>query len=492
VEEVIKLSKIIKKGYTFDDLLLIPLQSSTLPKLVSTKTKLTKQISLNIPILSAAMDTVTESELAIAMAREGGIGIIHKNLTIEEQADEVRKVKRYEAGMISNPITLSPDANISTANRMKEKYNIGGFPIVENNKLVGILTNRDLRFESDLAKKVSDLMTPQEKLITVTEGTSLEEAKLILHKHRIEKLLVVSNKGELRGLITVKDIQKNIKYPNAAKDQLGQLLSGAAIGNSGDFLERAQELVRNHVDVIVIDTAHGHHENTPKAIQRIKSNLDVQIIAGNVATPEAAQYLIDAGADAVKVGIGPGSICTTRVVAGVGVPQLTAIMDCAEIGAKYGVPIIGDGGIKLSGDIVKALAAGASTVMLGSLLAGTDESPGEFVLFNGRRFKSYRGMGSIGAMKKGSKDRYFQDSNDERKLVAEGIEGMVPYKGPISDYIHQLIGGLRAGMGYCGSETIELLHERAKFVEITAAGLTESHPHDVTVTKQAPNYQNRD
>ncbi len=487
------MEKIIKKGYTFDDLLLIPLESHILPKNVQVSTKLTKNINLNTPIISAAMDTVTESEMAIAMAKEGGIGILHKNLSIEEQAQQVINVKRYESGVIANPITLGPTDTIAKAIELAEKYNIGGYPIVQGKKLVGILTNRDIRFENDYTKKVKELMTPKNKLVTALEGIELEDAKRLLHQHRIEKLLLVNAKGELTGMITVKDIMKNISNPFAAKDYRGRLLVGAGVGVSGDFLERAEELVRNQVDVIVIDTAHGHHVNILKAIKAIKNKLPIDIIAGNIATADAAQTLIDAGVDGIKVGIGPGSICTTRVVAGVGVPQLTAIMDCVEIASQYSVPVIADGGIKYSGDIVKALAAGAHTVMLGSLLAGTDESPGEFVIYNGRRFKSYRGMGSIGAMKKGSKDRYFQEeTKDENKMVAEGIEGMVPYKGPLRDFLYQLIGGLKAGMGYCGAANIEELRTKTRFIEITASGLSESHPHDVTITKEAPNYQKRE
>ncbi|PID27496.1 MAG: IMP dehydrogenase [Candidatus Cloacimonadota bacterium] len=483
--------KIIKKGYTFDDLLLIPRESKVLPATVKTQTQFTENIKLNIPVMSAAMDTVTESKMAIAMAKEGGIGIIHKNLSVEEQAAEVRKVKRFESGIISNPVTMRPDSSIREANSLKASQNISGFPIVDgSNKLIGILTNRDLRFEKDDRKKVSELMTPADKLVTIKAGTSLEEAKQLLHKHRIEKLPVVNDNFEIVGMITVKDIEKGISHPNAAKDGEGRLLCGAAIGVSGDFYERACELVEQKADVIIIDTAHGHHINILKAIKKIKNNLDIDILAGNIASAEAARDLIDAGANAVKVGIGPGSICTTRIIAGIGVPQLSAIMDVCELADKYSIPVVADGGIKFSGDIVKAIAAGANTVMLGSLLAGTDESPGEFVIYNGRRFKSYRGMGSIGAMKRGSKDRYFQESSDEKKLVAEGIEGMVAYKGPLSDYLHQLIGGLRAGMGYVGAETIELLQERAQFIEITSAGLHESHPHDVNITKEAPNYQN--
>jgi IMP dehydrogenase len=482
-----------RRGYTFDDLLLVPKASSVLPQTVSTATRLTTGLRLNLPILSAAMDTVTEHRMAIEMAREGGIGIIHKNLTIEEQAEEVRRVKRFESGVISNPITLKPDDTIRLANQMREKHQISGFPIVKGRKLVGILTHRDVRFETNLDKKVSELMTPAERLITVPEGADLEEAMRLLHKHRIEKLPVVNEKGELTGMITVKDIEKSISYPNAAKDAKGMLLVGAAIGVTGDFLERAAELVKQKADVLVMDTAHGHQKNMFAALKALRRKLNTPVIAGNIATGDAARDLIEAGASAVKVGIGPGSICTTRVVAGIGVPQLTAIMDVAEITRPAGVPLVADGGIKFSGDIVKALAAGADSVMLGSLLAGTEESPGESVLYNGRRFKSYRGMGSIGAMKKGSKDRYFQsETSDDRKLVAEGIEGMVPYKGSARDFLYQLMGGLRSGMGYVGAKDIPSLQERAEFIEITASGLKESHPHDVTITKEAPNYQYRD
>jgi len=437
------------------------------------------------------MDTVTESGLAIAIAREGGIGIIHKNLSIEEQSREVNRVKRYESGVINNPITLPPDATVEKAMELKEKYNISGFPIVEGKKPVGILTNRDLRFCQNNYIPIAQLMTSKENLITVKTGTSLEEAKKILHNHRIEKLLVVDESGFLAGMITVKDIMKKITSPNTVQDEKGRLLVGAAIGTTGDFMERAEELCRRGVDVIVIDTAHGHHENILKAVKAVKNKLSVEIIAGNIATSEAALTLLDAGVNGVKVGIGPGSICTTRVVAGIGVPQLTAIMDVFEVTAKHNIPVIADGGVKYSGDIVKAIAAGAETIMLGSLLAGSDESPGEFVIYNGRRFKTYRGMGSIGAMKNGSKDRYFQENTDEKKLVAEGIEGMVAYKGPVKDIVYQLIGGLRSGMGYVGAANLNELQKNAKFIEISTAGLKESHPHDVTITKEAPNYQNQ-
>ncbi len=486
------MSKIIKKGYTFDDLLLIPQRSEVLPSTVNLSTCLSRHVRLNLPICSAAMDTVTESAMAIGMAREGGIGIIHKNLSIEAQAGEVLRVKRYESGVITTPITLTPQDTIRRAVQIRDQHNIGGFPIVDGKRLVGILTNRDLRFETNLDKSVSELMTPAERLVTAGSDVSLDEAKRKLHQHRIEKLLLVNEQGELTGMITVKDIEKLINFPNAAKDDEGRLLVGAAIGVTGDFLERAQELAANKCDVIVMDTAHGHQANMQRDIETVRRHVNVDIVAGNIATGEAARALLGAGVDAIKVGIGPGSICTTRVVAGIGVPQLTAIMDCVEEAAKEGVPVIADGGIKFSGDIVKALAAGAGSVMLGSLLAGTDESPGEFVIYNGRRFKSYRGMGSIGAMRNGSRDRYFQEKADDAKLVAEGIEGMVPYKGPLKDFLFQMAGGLRSGMGYTGSANIADLQQHTHFIEISAAGLKESHPHDVTITKEAPNYQSRD
>ena len=477
-----------KKGYTFDDLLLIPSKSEILPSNVDLRTKLTPKINLNIPIISAAMDTVTESNLAISLAREGGIGIIHKNMSIEQQAEEVRKVKRFESGVITSPITLHPDDTIIDAINLAKVHHIGGFPVVKDKKLVGILTNRDIRFETDFSKKVSMLMTPREKMVTASEGIDIEEAKILLHTNRIEKLPIINEHNELTGMITVKDILKKLSYPNAAKDIKERLLVGAAIGVRGDFFERAQELEKKGVDVIVIDTAHGHHEDIFTAISKIKSRIKTPIIAGNIATAEATKALIIAGVDAVKVGIGPGSICTTRVIAGVGVPQMTAIIDCVEEAAKHDIPVIADGGIKYSGDIVKALAAGANSVMLGSLFAGTDESPGEFIIVQGRRFKVYRGMGSIGAMNRGSKDRYFQDSVETNKLVAEGVEGMVPYKGPLKDYLYQLLGGIRAGMGYCGTPDLKSLKENTRFVEITQAGLKESHPHDVTITREALNY----
>ncbi|MBW6516029.1 MAG: IMP dehydrogenase [Candidatus Cloacimonetes bacterium] len=477
-----------KKGFTFDDLLLVPAKSDILPNNVDLRTRLTKEIGLNIPIISAAMDTVTESTLAISLAREGGIGIIHKNMSIEQQAEEVRKVKRFESGVITNPITLTPDDTIADAINLSKVHHIGGFPVVKDKVLVGILTNRDIRFETDYSKKVSALMTPKEKLITIEEGTNIESAKSLLHANRIEKLPIVSKNGMLTGMITVKDILKKLSYPNAAKDSAERLLVGAAIGVRGDYFERAAELEQKGVDVLVIDTAHGHHKDIVTAIQKIKRKLKTAVIAGNIATSEAAKNLIDIGVDALKVGIGPGSICTTRVIAGVGIPQMTAIFDCVEEAEKQNIPVIADGGIKYSGDIVKALAAGANSVMLGSLFAGTDESPGEFIIIQGRRFKAYRGMGSIGAMNRGSKDRYFQDSVEENKLVAEGVEGMVPYKGPLKDYLYQLLGGIRAGMGYCGAPDLSYLRQNSHFIEITVAGLKESHPHDVTITREALNY----
>ncbi len=474
------------EGLTFDDVLLIPGESVILPKNVDVRTKLTNSITLNIPLISAGMDTVTTARLAIAMAREGGIGVIHKNMTIEEQAIEVDRVKRSENGVITNPICLPPDKNIADALEIMERYHISGVPITVEGKLVGILTNRDLRFETDFSKPIYEAMT-KENLITAPEGTDLEQAKEILKKHRVEKLPIVSKDGYLRGLITTKDIQKNLKYPNSSKDERGRLRVGAAVGTSPDTLERAAELVKAGVDIIVVDTAHGHNINVINTVKKVKKLFDVQVIAGNIATGEGAEALIKAGADAIKVGIGPGSICTTRVIAGIGMPQVTAIYAAAQMGKKYGIPIIGDGGIKYSGDIVKAIAAGADTIMVGSLFAGTEESPGEIEIYQGRSFKVYRGMGSISAMKAGSRDRYFQD--DDKKLVPEGIEGRVPFKGPLADTVFQLIGGLRSGMGYCGTPDIPSLHEKGRFVRITPAGLTESHPHDVQITKEAPNYR---
>ncbi len=479
----------IRKSYTFDDVLLIPQRSDILPSSVNLGTRITKNIALRIPLLSAAMDTVTEHELAIAIAREGGIGILHKNLTIAEQAAEVTLVKRAESGVITTPYTVSPEDSLGTVTKMKEEYKVGGFPVIEDGKLVGILTNRDVRFETDMNRKVRDLMTPKDRLITAAPGINWDDAKALLQRNRIEKLLLVDEEHRLMGMLTVRDIRNRIEYPHAVQDAQERLLVGAAIGVQGDYLERASELVKQGVDLLVIDTAHGHQINIAKALENVKKHVNCEVMAGNVATAQATQFLIDAGADAVKIGIGPGSICTTRVIAGIGVPQLTAVNDCAEVGHNHGIPVIADGGIKYSGDIVKALAAGASAVMIGSLFAGTDESPGEMIIYNGRRFKSYRGMGSIGAMKRGSGERYFQNTQDESKLVAEGIEGMVPYKGPIKEYIFQLMGGLRSGMGYCGAADLEYLRKHAQFIEISPAGLRESHPHNVRITKEAPNYQ---
>ncbi|MDD2596362.1 MAG: IMP dehydrogenase [Candidatus Cloacimonetes bacterium] len=482
----------IRKSYTFDDVLLIPKHSQVLPGTVDLSTHVTKNLALKIPLLSAAMDTVTEADTAIAIAREGGLGIIHKNMSIEEQANQVHRVKRAESGVVTHPYTLAPDDDLAKVLQLKEHHRIGGFPVVENGRLVGILTNRDIRFETDLSKQVKELMTPQDRLITANENVSWDDAISILQKNRIEKLLITDENMSLKGMITVRDILKQENYPQAVQDNKNRLLVGAAIGVTGDFLERAQALCQAGVDLLVIDTAHGHHIHIQDALRKVKANLSVDVLAGNVATAEACRYLIDNGADAVKVGIGPGSICTTRVVAGIGVPQLSAVMDCAEEADKSGVCIVADGGIKFSGDIVKALAGGAGAVMIGSLFAGCDESPGEAIIYNGRRFKSYRGMGSIGAMQKGSKDRYFQSASEGNKLVAEGIEGMVPYKGPLKDYIYQLIGGLRSGMGYIGAPDLLSLKKNAEFVEITPAGLKESHPHDVRITKETPNYQSGD
>jgi IMP dehydrogenase len=481
----------ISEALTFDDVSLVPARSDLLPTEAETTTRFTRNIPLNIPITSSAMDTVTESHLAIAIAQQGGIGVVHKNLSIETQRDEVDKVKRSESGMIVDPVTMTPDRLIYEAVEMMDRFRISGVPIVEENgHLVGILTNRDLRFELRLDLPISEVMT-KENLITVPVGTTLHEARAILQKHRVEKLLVVDDNYKLKGLITVKDIQKAIKYPLAAKDDFGRLRVAAAIGAGGDFLERAQELVRARVDALVVDTAHGHSEGVINAVKKIKHQFpELELVAGNIATAEATTDLIRAGVDAVKAGMGPGSICTTRVVSGAGVPQITAIMDCARAAHGTGVPVIADGGIKYSGDISKAIAAGADTVMIGSLFAGTDESPGEIILYQGRSFKSYRGMGSISAMKEGSKDRYGQAGESQlSKLVPEGIEGRVPYKGPLASMIHQLVGGLRAGMGYCGCHTIKELKEKAQFIRVTNAGLRESHVHDVIITKEAPNYQ---
>ncbi len=481
-------NKIKGEGLTFDDVLLVPAKSKILPSETELKTKLTEKIKLNIPIISAAMDTVTESKLAIAIAQEGGIGFIHKNMSIKEQADNVNQVKRSESGMIVDPITIGPEKLVSDALKLMKKYSISGIPVTRKNKLVGIITNRDLRFVNDVNKFVKDYMTSK-KLITVPVGTSLNEAIVSLQKYRIEKLPVVDENNYLKGLITFKDISKRMKYPNAVKDELGRLLVGAAVGVSGSFLERVDELVDEKVDVIAVDTAHGHSQKVIDAVKAIKKKYpNLQIVVGNIATPEAVKDLVNVGANAVKIGIGPGSICTTRVVAGVGIPQITAIMESAKIGKKLGIPIIADGGIKYSGDVIKAIVAGADTVMIGSLFGGTDESPGEIELYQGRRFKVYRGMGSIGAMNQGSSDRYFQNEKTDKKYVPEGIEGRVHYKGKLSEVLYQLIGGLRSGMGYTGCENIEQLQEKAKFIKITNAGLKESHVHDVIITKESPNY----
>jgi IMP dehydrogenase len=481
--------KISGDAYTFDDVLIVPLKSDVLPTEVKTSTRLTNRIELNVPIVSSAMDTVTESRLAIALAQQGGIGIIHKNMPIDKQGAEVDKVKRSESGMIVDPITMSPNAKIEDAVKLMAHYKISGVPITEDGRLVGILTNRDLRFETRYHLPIREVMTKDE-LVTVPVGTTLEEAQRILHKHRIEKLLVVDNSQNLKGLITVKDITKKIKYPLSAKDDQGRLRVGAAIGATGDYLERMTELVRAKADVIVIDTAHGHSSRVLNAVKEAKRKFpDMDVIVGNIATEEAARDLIKAGADGVKVGMGPGSICTTRVVSGVGMPQITAILACARATHEANIPLIADGGIKFSGDITKALAAGANTVMIGSLFAGTDESPGETILYQGRTFKSYRGMGSIGAMQAGSKDRYGQDQEAPGKLVPEGIEGRVPYKGPLSSMILQLVGGLRSGMGYCGVSNIDELQRNTRFMKITDASLRESHVHDVFITKESPNYQ---
>lgn len=483
------MAKILKKAYTFDDVLLIPNKSEVLPKEVSVKTNLTKKIKLNIPLMSASMDTVTDSKMAIAMAREGGIGIIHKNMSIEQQAGEVDKVKRQENGVITNPFYLSPDNSINDALALMSKYRISGIPITTNGKLVGIITNRDIVFEDDYEKKISRVMTSS-GLITAPEDTTIEEAKKILKTHKIEKLPLVDENNNLRGLITIKDIEKVKRFPQSAKDDSGRLLCGAAVGVTKDMMDRVDELVRAGVDVITVDTAHGHSKGVLNAVKTIKEKYpELQIIAGNVATGEAVRDLIKSGADSVKVGIGPGSICTTRVISGVGVPQLTAIMDCVEEANKFGIPIIADGGIKYSGDIVKALAAGAKVAMMGSMFAGCDEAPGETEIYKGRSYKVYRGMGSLAAMACGSKDRYFQEGN--KKLVPEGVEGRVPCKGPVADTIFQLIGGIRSGMGYLGAPTLKDLYEKATFVIQSSAGLRESHPHDISMTREAPNYSVR-
>lgn len=479
-------NKILKEGLTFDDVLLVPQKSSVLPNKVDLSTRLTNKIKLNIPLMTATMDTVTESPMAIAIAREGGIGIIHKNMSIEAQAMEVDRVKRSENGVITDPFFLSPDNTLKEADELMGRYRISGVPIVTNGKLVGILTNRDLRFVEDYSLKIADVMT-KDNLITAPVGTTLEGAQKILSMHKVEKLPIVDEHGNLKGLVTIKDIKKAVKYPNSCRDSAGRLVAGAGVGVTGDMMDRVKALVDAKVDVIVLDSAHGHSENIMKSVTKIKEAYpDLQVIAGNVATYGGTEDLIKAGADAVKVGIGPGSICTTRVVAGIGVPQITAIMDAAEAAAKYNIPIIADGGVKYSGDLAKSIAAGANTIMMGSLFAGCEESPGETEIYEGRRFKVYRGMGSIAAMNNGSKDRYFQQ--DSKKLVPEGVEGRVPFKGPLSDTVFQLLGGLRSGMGYCGTATIEELRQNGQFVRITGAALKESHPHDIYITKEAPNY----
>jgi len=483
--------KILKEALTFDDVLLVPGKSDILPRNVDLRTKFSRNIHLNIPLVSAAMDTVTESKLAIAIAQEGGIGVIHKNLTVDEQAREVDKVKRSESGMIQDPITLDPEATVFQAAEAMNKYSISGFPICKGKKLVGILTNRDLRFVKNKKQKVKELMTPKERLIFAKSGISLEKAQEILHKNRIEKLPVVNKNFELKGLITIKDIEKKLKFPNATKDRYGRLMVAAAVGPSDDVVERSMQLIEAGVDALVVDTAHGHNINVAKTAKELKRRFKgVDILAGNIATSEAARDLIKAGVDGIKTGVGPGSICTTRVVAGIGMPQITAIMDTYRIAKQAKVPVIADGGIKYSGEIVKAIAAGADSVMVGSLFAGTEESPGETILLEGRSFKVHRGMGSIAAMKKrGGRERYFQWEEEEEKLVPEGIEGRVPFRGPISSTVHQMMGGLRAGMGYCGVRNIKELKEKTSFVKISIAGLKESHPHDVIITNEAPNYR---
>ncbi len=478
--------KFVKTGLTFDDVLLIPAESNVLPADIDLHTRLTKRITLNIPVMSAAMDTVTESRMAIALAREGGIGVIHKNMSIGQQAEQVDMVKRSENGVITNPFWLGPGHTLAEADELMAKFRISGVPVCDNGKLIGIITNRDMKFETDMNKLIDNVMT-KENLVTAPEGTTLDEAREILRRHKIEKLPIVDEHFHLKGLITIKDIEKAQVYPNSARDEKGRLLVGAAIGVTDDVLDRVAALVEAGADVLCLDSAHGHSQNILNCVMRIKSLYpDVQLVAGNVATAEGTRALIEAGADCVKIGIGPGSICTTRVVAGIGVPQITAVFDAAQVAAEYDVPIIADGGIKYSGDIAKAIAAGGNVVMLGSLLAGCEESPGDTEVYQGRQFKVYRGMGSLGAMAKGSKDRYFQQNN--KKLVPEGVEGRVPYKGPVAETIYQMMGGLRAGMGYCGCPTIDDLRTRAQFTQITAAGLKESHPHDIYITREAPNY----
>jgi len=480
----------LEEAYSFDDVLLLPNHSSTLPREVDVRTRLTRNITLSIPIVSAAMDTVTEARTSISMAREGGMGFIHRNMDIRSQSLEVDQVKKSESGMIIDPVTIHPDRPVREVLALMEKYRISGVPVTRGDQLVGIITNRDLRFETDLEKKVADVMT-KENLVTVPEGITLEDSKKLLHQHRIEKLLVVDFKGRLKGLVTIKDIEKIKKYPNACKDAMGRLRVGAAVGVGPDMLERAESLLKAGADVIVVDTSHGHSQNVLRAVEALKSSFPkIELIAGNVATEEGAAALIKAGVDAVKIGIGPGSICTTRIVAGVGVPQITAIMNCRHIANKTDIPLVADGGIKFSGDITKAIGAGAHVVMIGGLFAGTEESPGETIIYQGRSYKVYRGMGSIEAMKEGSRDRYYHGENTpEDKLVPEGIVGRVPYRGTLSGNIHQLVGGLKAGMGYVGSRTIEELRQKARFIKITASGLRESHVHDVIITKEAPNYR---
>ena len=478
--------KFVKMGLTFDDVLLIPAESNVLPADIDLHTRLTRKITLNIPVVSAAMDTVTESRMAIALAREGGLGIIHKNMSIGAQAEQVDMVKRSENGVITNPFFLGPGHTLAEADELMAKYRISGVPICDNGKLIGIITNRDMKFETDMSQLIDNVMT-KDNLVTAPEGTTLQEAREILRRHKIEKLPIVDSENHLKGLITIKDIDKAQVYPNSARDEKGRLMVGAAIGVTADVLDRVAALVEAGADVLCLDSAHGHSQNILNTVKRIKSLYpDVQLIAGNVATAEGTRALIEAGADCVKIGIGPGSICTTRVVAGIGVPQITAVYDAARVAAEYDVPIIADGGIKFSGDIAKAIAAGGNVVMLGSLLAGCEESPGDTEVYQGRQFKVYRGMGSLGAMACGSKDRYFQQNN--KKLVPEGVEGRVPYKGPVSETIYQMMGGLKAGMGYCGCGTIDELRTKAQFTQITAAGLRESHPHDIYITKEAPNY----
>ena len=478
--------KFVKTGLTFDDVLLIPAESNVLPADVDLHTRLTKKVTLNIPVMSAAMDTVTESRMAIALAREGGIGVIHKNMSIGQQAEQVDIVKRSENGVITNPYWLGPGHTLAEADELMAKFRISGVPICDGGKLIGIITNRDMKFETDMNQLIDNVMT-RDHLVTGPEGTTLDEAREILRKHKIEKLPIVDDQFHLKGLITIKDIEKAQVYPNSARDEKGRLLAGAAIGVTADVLDRVAALVEAGADVLCLDSAHGHSRNILECVMRIKSLYpDVQLVAGNVATADGTRALIEAGADCVKIGIGPGSICTTRVVAGIGVPQVTAVFDAAQVAAEYDIPIIADGGIKYSGDIAKAIAAGGNVVMLGSLLAGCEESPGDTEVYQGRQFKVYRGMGSLGAMSQGSKDRYFQQNN--KKLVPEGVEGRVPYKGPVADTIYQMMGGLRAGMGYCGCATVDELRTRAQFTQITAAGLKESHPHDIYITKEAPNY----